>query len=192
VLAVFLLRSADTLHSSAFSAGFFSQFGDVKNVRMSRSKKTAQSKGYAFLEFKHPEVLPVFVSIAAQWHHFHPISKCVPQSQASILSEHLPEQTAAGEMSICMSQRVDLSHHLQVAPIAAQAMDGYMMFAQKLKVHVVKRKDVHPELMKGGCCDNLPIHTVGSSHTAQAQWNTGTRLDREVCTCCCCRRQPGV
>jgi nucleolar protein 15 len=71
--------------------GFFSQFGDVKNVRMSRSKKTAQSKGYAFLEFKHPEV----------------------------------------------------------APIAAQAMDGYMMFAQKLKVHVVKRRDVHPELMKG-------------------------------------------
>ena len=65
MLAVLLLRSADTLHSSAFSAGFFSQFGDVKNVRMSRSKKTAQSKGYAFLEFKHPEVLPVFVSIAA-------------------------------------------------------------------------------------------------------------------------------
>lgn len=65
VLAVLLLRSAETLHYSAFSAGFFSQFGDVKNVRMSRSKKTAQSKGYAFLEFKHPEVLPVFVSIAA-------------------------------------------------------------------------------------------------------------------------------
>ena len=46
---------------------------------------------------------------------------------------------------------------MQVAPIAAQAMDGYMMFAQKLKVHVVKRKDVHPELMKGGTSASLLV-----------------------------------
>ena len=58
-------------------------------------------------------------------------------------------------------------HHVQVAPIAAQAMDGYMMFAQKLKVHVVKRKDVHPELMKGGQCDDSSVDAVvGSSITA--------------------------
>lgn len=60
-----------------------------------------------------------------------------------------------------------LLHHVQVAPIAAQAMDGYMMFAQKLKVHVVKRKDVHPELMKGGYCGILAVHrVVGSSNAA--------------------------
>jgi nucleolar protein 15 len=32
--------------------GFFSQFGEVSKLRVSRSKKTARSKGYAFLEFK--------------------------------------------------------------------------------------------------------------------------------------------
>ncbi len=32
--------------------GFFSQFGDVERVRLSRSKKTGGSKGYAFIEFK--------------------------------------------------------------------------------------------------------------------------------------------
>ena len=76
VLAVLLLRYAETLHSSTYSAGFFSQFGDVKNVRMSRSKKTAQSKGYAFLEFKHPEVLPLLKSVAALQSRtrIHPIS----------------------------------------------------------------------------------------------------------------------
>lgn len=57
-------------------AGFFGQFGQVKNVRLSRSKKTAKSKGYAWLQFREPDV----------------------------------------------------------APIAAQAMDGYMMYSQKLQV----------------------------------------------------------
>lgn len=78
--------------SPSCCAGFFGQFGSVKNVRLSRSKRTAKSKGFAFVEFKCPEV----------------------------------------------------------APIAAKAMDGYMMFSQKLKVHAVKQKDVHPELFKGG------------------------------------------
>ena len=32
--------------------GYFSQFGDVKRVRLSRSKKTGGSKGFAFVEFK--------------------------------------------------------------------------------------------------------------------------------------------
>lgn len=31
--------------------GFFSQFGDVRNVRLSRSKRTGGSKGYGFVEF---------------------------------------------------------------------------------------------------------------------------------------------
>ncbi len=78
--------------SPSCCAGFFGQFGSVKNVRLSRSKRTAKSKGFAFVEFKCPEV----------------------------------------------------------APIAAKAMDGYMMFSQKLKVHAVRQKDVHPELFKGG------------------------------------------
>jgi nucleolar protein 15 len=31
---------------------FFTQFGDVDRLRLSRSKKTGGSKGYAFVEFK--------------------------------------------------------------------------------------------------------------------------------------------
>eukprot|EP00624_Nannochloropsis_granulata_P006765 evm.model.NODE_51321_length_12106_cov_17.260614.3 len=38
---------------------FFSQFGGVKHVRLSRSKKTGKSRGYAFLEFDDAEVATV-------------------------------------------------------------------------------------------------------------------------------------
>jgi len=37
----------------------------------------------------------------------------------------------------------------EVAVIAAEAMDNYMMFKQKLRVNVVKAADLHPQLFKG-------------------------------------------
>ena len=40
---------------------FFTQFGDVSKVRLSRSKKTARSKGYAFLEFGDKEIADIAV-----------------------------------------------------------------------------------------------------------------------------------
>ena len=70
---------------------FFGQFGTVTNVRLSRSKKTAKSKGYAFLQFQ----------------------------------------------------------SVEVASIAAEAMDGYHMFGQKLVVKTLKKDDVHPEIFNG-------------------------------------------
>lgn len=38
---------------------YFQQFGMVTNVRVIRSKKTGNSKGFAFVEFKDPEVAQV-------------------------------------------------------------------------------------------------------------------------------------
>ena len=40
---------------------FFEQFGKIKKIRVSRSKKTARSRGYAFLEFKDKEVAEIAV-----------------------------------------------------------------------------------------------------------------------------------
>jgi len=39
--------------------GFFSQFGKVRQVRLSRSKKTGRSRGYAFIQFESNEVAKV-------------------------------------------------------------------------------------------------------------------------------------
>ena len=36
--------------------GFFSQFGTVEKVRLARSKKSARSKGYAWIKFEDPRV----------------------------------------------------------------------------------------------------------------------------------------
>jgi nucleolar protein 15 len=33
---------------------YFSQYGDVLGVKVARSKKTARSKGYAFIQFRYP------------------------------------------------------------------------------------------------------------------------------------------
>jgi nucleolar protein 15 len=35
---------------------YFTQYGDVLGVKVARSKKTARSKGYAFVQFRYPEV----------------------------------------------------------------------------------------------------------------------------------------
>ena len=40
-------------------AGFFTQFGRVSKVRVSRNKKTGAAKHYAFLEFASPEVAAI-------------------------------------------------------------------------------------------------------------------------------------
>ena len=40
---------------------FFTQFGGVSKLRVSRSKKTGRSKGYAFLEFEDKEVADIAV-----------------------------------------------------------------------------------------------------------------------------------
>jgi len=43
----------------ATNADFFSQFGKLTRVRLSRNKKTGKAKHYAFLEFQYPEVAQV-------------------------------------------------------------------------------------------------------------------------------------
>jgi hypothetical protein len=81
-------------------SGFFSQFGRVTRVRLSRNKRSTRSKGYAFVEFANKDV----------------------------------------------------------AAIAAEAMDGYMMFRQKLVVSVMPAAEVHAQLFKGaqaGCGSQL-------------------------------------
>lgn len=47
--------------------GFFSQFGDIKRLRLSRNKKTGKSKHYAFIEFQSPEVAPI---VAEAMHNY--------------------------------------------------------------------------------------------------------------------------
>ena len=38
---------------------YFSQYGEVLAVKVARSRKTARSKGYAFVQFKYPEVADI-------------------------------------------------------------------------------------------------------------------------------------
>lgn len=104
-------------------AGFFSQFGDVKRLKVSRSKKTAKSKHYAFVEF----------------------------------------QSA------------------QVAAIAAEAMNGYMMFTQKLDCHVLPPSQVHPDLFKGA---SRAFKKIPWGDIEQKRHNMPRNAAQQVCRPC--------
>merc|ERR1712083_1099068 len=61
---------------------YFNQFGNVKRLKLSRSKKTGGSKGYAFVEFSSPEVAQVVADTMNNYLMFHKLLKC----------EFLPEE----------------------------------------------------------------------------------------------------
>jgi hypothetical protein len=58
-------------------AGFFSQFGRLVKVRVSRSKKTAKAKHYAFLQFAHPDVAAIAAETMDGYFLFKQVRICV-------------------------------------------------------------------------------------------------------------------
>lgn len=70
---------------------FFEQFGEIVNLKLSRSKKAGRSKGYGFIEFE----------------------------------------------------------DMETATIVAETMNGYMMFGQTIRAHVLEPRAIHPQLFKG-------------------------------------------
>ena len=64
-------------------AGFFSQFGKVDMVRVSRSKKSGRSRGYAFVKFDSETVAQTVSDVMNGYHLFDKIlvSHVVPKSK---------------------------------------------------------------------------------------------------------------
>uniref|UniRef100_A0A1A9Z709 RRM domain-containing protein n=1 Tax=Glossina pallidipes TaxID=7398 RepID=A0A1A9Z709_GLOPL len=56
---------------------YFSQFGDVTRLRLVRSRRTGGSKGYAFVEFKFPEVAQVAAETMNNYLMFQKVLKAV-------------------------------------------------------------------------------------------------------------------
>ncbi|KAG7376938.1 MKI67 FHA domain-interacting nucleolar phosphoprotein [Phytophthora pseudosyringae] len=63
--------------------GFFKQFGVVRRVRLSRNKRTGNSKHYAFIQFDEPEVAQIVATTMNQYRLFdHTLSCHVVPSHA--------------------------------------------------------------------------------------------------------------
>jgi len=80
---------------------FFSQFGVVTRLRLSRSKRTGRSKGYAFLEFRHEEVAKVAADTMNNYLMYRQILKCefVPADKVhaeTFKNSHRPFQKPTG------------------------------------------------------------------------------------------------
>ncbi|RPA75496.1 hypothetical protein BJ508DRAFT_193756, partial [Ascobolus immersus RN42] len=65
---------------------YFSQFGEVTRLRLSRNKKTGRSKHYAFLEFSNESVAEIVADTMNNYLLFGHILKC------RVLKELEPEQ----------------------------------------------------------------------------------------------------
>ena len=109
--------------------GFFSQFGEVTNVRLSRSKRTGRSKGYAFVEFAEHDVRGRV--------------ECVVRRRAGEIVTRAEEWrlvTRAGESVTPRRAFEDFDHSSpradasvsQTARIAAATMDKYLMGGKQL------------------------------------------------------------
>lgn len=57
--------------------GYFSQFGEITRLRLARSQKTLGSKGYAFIEFRYPEVAEIAADAMNNYLMFKNIIKTV-------------------------------------------------------------------------------------------------------------------
>ena len=56
--------------------GFFSQFGEISKMRISRSKKTGRSKGYGFIEFAEKDVAEIATKAMNGYMMFHKTIEC--------------------------------------------------------------------------------------------------------------------
>lgn len=55
---------------------YFSQFGSIRKLRLSRSKKTGNCKGYAFIEFEYDEVAKIAAETMNNYLMFERLIKC--------------------------------------------------------------------------------------------------------------------
>ncbi|KAG5670230.1 hypothetical protein PVAND_000507 [Polypedilum vanderplanki] len=55
--------------------GYFSQFGAITRLRLGRSPKTLNSRGYAFIEFRYPEVAQIAAEAMNNYIMFHRLIK---------------------------------------------------------------------------------------------------------------------
>lgn len=56
--------------------GYFSQFGDVKQLRLSRNKKTGASKHYAYIEFESEDVAKIVAETMDNYLLFGKLLQC--------------------------------------------------------------------------------------------------------------------
>jgi nucleolar protein 15 len=60
--SVLFVGALPPVYSERELLAFFGQFGKIRKLRLSRSKKTARSRGYAYIQYELPEVAQIAAS----------------------------------------------------------------------------------------------------------------------------------
>jgi len=140
---------------------YFSQFGQVLRLRLSRSRNSAKSKGYAFIEFENEEVAKIAVESMNNYLMFERLLKC----------EYIPPEKVHPNMfknygtlmlpfrSVLASKRKynSLKTMKKVKKIEEKASDRLNKFKNKLIKHGISF-DANLVLHKPSSLDNSKIN----------------------------------
>lgn len=83
---------------------YFTQFGQVLNVVLIRSKKTHKSRGFGFVEFKLPQVAKAAADAMHNYLFFNQVLKC-RQINKNDLPKHLLTKKYKGPTSVELNKR---------------------------------------------------------------------------------------
>lgn len=85
--------------------GYFSQFGEITRLRLSRNKKTGASKHYAFIEFESEDVAQIVTETMDNYLLFGKLLKC-----KLIPSEKVHEKLFVGANKVYKPLNTALTH----------------------------------------------------------------------------------
>uniref|UniRef100_UPI00358FAFE6 MKI67 FHA domain-interacting nucleolar phosphoprotein-like n=1 Tax=Myxine glutinosa TaxID=7769 RepID=UPI00358FAFE6 len=147
---------------------FFSQFGRVTRLRLSRSKRTGRSKGYAFIEFEHEEVAKVVAETMNNYLFYERLLKC-----EFMQPERVHPSTFAGANRIFAKPlRLDVQQYnkkrnkLQLQRMCSKLLSKPGRLRKKLATHGInydfsgwagmKNRGVHKQEKKGETAAETP------------------------------------
>lgn len=125
---------------------YFSQFGRVQSVRLSRSRRTGRSRGYAFVKFRCDEVAKVAAETMNNYLMYNRLMKCQVVSGHKNMFKRSKHWKSQREREEVMKQRYD---KLQVV----SSMQEY-----RKRIHNVVRKEnkLKNKLRERGYCFDYP------------------------------------
>lgn len=92
---------------------YFGQFGSVTRIRLARSPKTLRSKGYAFVEFRYPEVAEIAADAMNNYIMFKNIVKTFYIPPEQVKHDYFRSQIKKlriGGKSILTSKSIQANH----------------------------------------------------------------------------------
>ena len=128
---------------------YFSQFGRVQSVRLSRSHRTGRSRGYAFVKFRCDEVAKVAAETMNNYLMYNRLVKCQVVSGHRNMFRRGKHWRSQREREDVMKQRYDKLH----------SVSSMQKYRKRIRNVVAKENKLKNKLRERGYCFDYPSVT---------------------------------